>query len=291
MQPPQRLISISEHIVNFKITKNPYHLLKAILLLIKRGRTHELLYGLYCQVRYAPSPVISNHTVSQLAITAINDDIDYYKRQYLSYQQILKIYGEQFAITMLPDDFAGTRSESIVITGQQCIIGEYGMDNNSARLFVLDQTSCCINLKYTHTNGVRHIHAIHAKDNNEIIITTGDRLKMLDSWVLQDNKIIFKKRLKRYLTGYTGISNIAGKLYFGTDFSARPNYIETEKGTKYFFPEKAYKKFVMSFHNFEDRYILIFSSDLDEISQQKTLSIFDTKTLCYIYCDTIILPD
>jgi len=291
MKNTQPLISISEHIVNFKNTKNPYHLAKAIILLIKRGRTHELIYGIYCQLRHPPSTIRANTDISELAISTINSHIDHYKRQYISYQQLLALHGKQFAIDTLPKDFAGTRSESIVILNNQCIIGEYGMDNNSARLFVVDKQGCRINSKYSEISGVRHIHAIHAKNKEEIIITTGDRLKMLDLWEFQASSLVFKKRIKRYLTGYTGITKVADKLYFGTDFSARPNYIETEKGIKYFFPEKAYKKFVMSLHTFQNRYILALNSDLDEVSKDKTLSIFDTQKLCYIYCDIIKIPD
>ncbi|MCK5725420.1 MAG: hypothetical protein KAH22_01195 [Thiotrichaceae bacterium] len=285
------LISISQHVANFKNTKNPYHLLKAIALLIKRGRVHELLYGFYCQVMHPPNQVFHDDEISTLVIKVIDENINHYKREFISYQQLLDLYGQRFAIKALPKDFAGTRSESIVIIGEQCLVGEYGMDNNSARLFVIDKKSCSINLKYSHTAGVRHLHAIHAKNNQEIVITTGDRLKMLDAWTLHKGVLTFDKRIKRYLTGYTGITKVANKLYFGTDFSARPNYIETEQGEKFFFPEKAYRQFVMSFHSFQDRYILAFNSHLDEFGMSKTLSIFDTETRQFVYCDVIQLPD
>ncbi len=295
--------SISEHVVKFKETKNPLYLLKAIYLILRRGRTHELLYGIYCKWIHRPSIVVADHSNTQQnkSIKSILDDfhdnILFYKREFLSKAQLQEIYGDRYAIDKLPTNFGGTRAESIIEVGNCLVMGEYDMTPKCSKIAILSKNDCQINDYYEDKSGIRHIHAIHIYSDNSILVATGDRLKVLDLWSYKTTssgvQIAFKKRLKRFLAGYTAISNIGGDFYFGTDFSARPNYIEMMNGKKFFFPEPAYTQFVMNFHTYEDRYLLSLNSNLADFGDEaiKTLSIFDTKTQQFVYCEKVELPE
>jgi len=103
------------------------------------------------------------------------------------------------------------------------------------------------------------------------------------------SNITFNKRIKRFLAGYTAITHLKGDFYFGTDFSARPNYIETDKGQKFFFPPAAYTLFVMNFSVYKERYIIVLNSNLAELSLDKVLSLFDTQTKQFIYSEKVSL--
>ncbi len=288
------LPSISENIIKFRETKNPFYLGKAIYMVLRRGRTHELLYGIYCKWVHKPAPVHTNPEVESV-LAHFHEHIMEYKREFLNKSQLQAIYGDRFAIDKLPAIFGGTRSESIIEMDDTLIMGEYDMDENSSRIAILTADDCQINDFYMHQSGIRHIHSLHHYDDEHILVATGDRLKVLDLWTRQragqTTQLAYKKRLKRFLAGYTGMINIRGDFYFGTDFSARPNYIEMQDGTKFFFPEPAYSKYVMNFHAYKDRYLLSLNSDLDELGSGKTLSIFDTQSKQFVYCDQVDLPD
>lgn len=291
MQEVAPMPTITENIVKFKETKNPFYLAKAIYLVLRRGRTHELLYGIYCQWAHAPAQVHPSAEIDEI-LQHFEQNKVIYKREFLSQQQLRELYGDRFAVDQLPEVFAGTRAESIIETEDSLIIGEYGMDDNSARLATVTKDECFINDYYMHQSGIRHIHSLHAyDDNNNILVATGDRLKVLDLWHQNGSDLTYTKRLKRFLAGYTAMANIQGNFYFGTDFSARPNYIEMQDGKKFFFPEPAYKRFVMSFHIHKDRYLLSLNSNLDDLGGRKTLSIFDTETKQFIYCEEVDLPE
>ena len=295
------LPTISENIIKFKETNNPFYLFKAVYMVIRRGRTHELLYGVYCNWMHAPSKVIPNEDVEEI-LEHFHDNILLYKREFLTKQQLQDIYGDRFAIDKLPEVFGGTRSESVIETEDTLILGEYDEDDNSSRIAIITADSCEINDHYMDTPGIRHIHAIHKYDDNTILVATGDRLKVMDLWTNnmanntsnkksgEDSRLAFSKRLIRFLAGYTAMKRINGDFYFGTDFSSRPNYIEMENRKKYFFPEQAYMKFVINFNVYKDRYLMSLNSSLDEYGSGKTLSIFDTRTKEFVYCDEVKLP-
>jgi hypothetical protein len=289
MQDAVAVPTISENVIKFKQTKNPYYLAKAIYMVIRRGRTHELFYGLYCQWVHKPSVVVANDDVEEI-LAHFHENILFYKREFLNKQQLQEIYGDRFAINKLPEVFGGTRSMSIIETENKLIMGEYDEDNDSSRIATLTADSCHINDNYMGMSGIRHIHSLQTYDKEHIIVATGDRLKVLDLWTNKDNKLSFSKRLIRFLAGYTAMIKVDGELYSGTDFSSRPNYIEMENRNKFFFPEPAYMMYVMSFHAYKDRYLLSLNSSLDEYGSGKTLSIFDTKNKQFVYCDKVDLP-
>jgi hypothetical protein len=133
---------------------------------------------------------------------------------------------------------------------------------------------------------VRHIHAIHRYGNSgEFLVTTGDSSKRLDLWSARDGELRFVKGLKKRLAGFTAVVRVKDEYYFGTDFSSRPNFIVTLAGTKYFFPQLAYNRFVTDFYPYLDRYIVAMSCELAVAGGRKTVSIFDTTLRRFIYCE------
>lgn len=287
------LPTISENIVKFKESRNPYYLLKATWMVLKRGRTHELLWGVYCKVAYKPSLVSPQDITNILEDFAINRKT--YKREFRKTEQLREIYADKYAVDQIPDYYFGTRIESLVELDNVLLVGEYGFDDNSSHIAVVSHNNCSANDHYMHESGIRHIHALvpYPEGSSDIIkqflVATGDRLKVLDLWELDSNSqsIRFVKRLKRFLAGYTAMQRVNGDYYFGTDFSGRPNYIETLEGKKFFFPEPAYNMFVVGFHVFDDRYILSVNSELDDFGAKKAISIFDTHTETFVYCKGI----
>ncbi len=189
MQDVQETIAlptISENVIKFKETKNPFYLLKAVYMVVRRGRTHELLYGIYCKWIHKPSKVIPNEDVDAI-LEHFHENMALYKREFLTKPQLQEIYGDKFAIDKLPDIFGGARSESIIETEDQLILGEYDEDDNSSRIAILTADSCEINEHYMDTPGIRHIHSIHNYDDDKLLVATGDRLKVLDLWTNKNN--------------------------------------------------------------------------------------------------------
>ncbi|CAA6806029.1 MAG: Unknown protein [uncultured Thiotrichaceae bacterium] len=286
------LPTISENIVKFKATKNPFYLFKAVWMVLKRGRTHELLWGMYCKLAYKPSAVIPQDVTYILEDFALNRKT--YKREFRKTEQLPEIYGGKYAVEKIPDYYFGTRIESLIEMDGALLVGEYGFDDNSSHIAVVTKDNCTANDHYMHESGIRHIHALEpypegsTDDVKQFLVATGDRLKVLDLWEMDNNKEIrFVKRLKRFLAGYTAIQRVNGKYYGGTDFSGRPNYIETLAGKKFFFPEPAVNMFVIGFHVFDDRYILSVNSELDDFGAKKAISIFDTQSETFVYCKGI----
>jgi hypothetical protein len=93
------------------------------------------------------------------------------------------------------------------------------------------------------------------------------------------------------LAGFTAAVEVGGQCYFGSDFSNRPNFIEALGGAKYFFPEKAYKLHVATFHAVFDRYIVSVNQELTISGGRRTLSVFDTLTRRFVSCDYLTDKD
>jgi hypothetical protein len=122
-------------------------------------------------------------------------------------------------------------------------------------------------------------------DAEEFLVATGDGAKVLDLWVESRGEVRFVRRLRKYLAGFTAAARVNSEYYFGSDFSGRPNFIETLDGTKYFFPLRAYKLFVIAFYTFLDRYIVSVNRELKILGGRRTLSIFDAVEKTFVFCD------
>ncbi len=279
--------SIANWITIFKKTKNPFYLIKAILLIVRQRKIDEVAFGIYCELFFKPSKVfVRNGAEREECMNMARTAADLYKeRPFFSRDQLIEYFGDKFKVSALPPGFTGCRTESIVQINNVLIVGDYGTTDASATVAIISKDTCTINNFYNQLPGVLHIHSIHLFNESELLISTGDTKKLTDLWIVEGNDIKFKKRIKRYLAGYTGAIKVNNQHFFGSDFSGRPNFIETLEGERYFFPSKAYRMYVQAFYAFSDRYIASINVDLGCLGDQTTLSIFDTVHKQFILCE------
>ncbi|HEY7480755.1 MAG TPA: hypothetical protein VH680_09615 [Gemmatimonadales bacterium] len=203
----------------------------------------------------------------------------------MSRQQLLELYGDRVAVQALPEDFAVVRREAVWFEDGRLILGEYG---EGARIACLTAQSCIMSDHYQRMAGFKHIHAIQKYGSSgKFLVSTGEARKVLDLWVHSDGKLRFERRLRRWLAGFTAAIEVDGVHYFGSDFSLRPNFIVTLDGAKYFFPQKAYKLHPSVFYSRFDRYLVSVNKQLDPSGGRRTLSVFDTKSRRFIFCDDL----
>jgi hypothetical protein len=280
-------MSIAKYVSKFKETKNPFHLLGALILVVRQGRIDEIIFGIYCMLFFKPSKVFPpNDDELKKCLNMVRKvaELDR-ERPFFAREQLIESFGDKFNVKALPQEFRECRSESFVQMNNLLIVGAYGTTDVSASVAIIGKETCTINNFYNQLRGVLHIHSIHQLNEHEILISTGDTKKMTDLWVVEGNEIKFKKRVRRYLAGYTAAIKVNNQDFFGTDFSGRPNYIETLDGERYFFPSKAYKMWVFAFYGFSDRYIVSMNTDVPYLGGQHTLSIFDTINKQFIFCE------
>ena len=272
---------ITSHVQRFRETNDVLSLVKALILIFRQGRTLELMYGGYCSLFHPPSPVAS--CGEEVRTSILGHRGEFVHPTILTRDQVLRVYGGEFKVCSLPADFAFALRHSICRMGDGLIIGEYGEDS---RIAYVTSEGCSINDHYRAVPQVRHIHAVaRYGDAGRFLVATGDGAKVLDLCVETGGELRFVKRLRRYLAGFTAVARVKGEYYFGSDFSGRPNFIETLQGDKYFFPAKAYKLFVSDFFVFHDRYIVSVNNELIVSGGRKTVSIFDVVEKRFILCD------
>ena len=272
---------ITSHVQHFGKTKDVLSLLRALILVVRQGRTIELMYGGYCSLFHRPSLVASCGEEVRTSILGHRDE--FLHLAILTREQVLRLYGGEFKVCSLPADFAYARLHSICRMGDGLILGEYG---EGSRIAYVTAEGCSLNDHYRAVPHVRHIHAVaRYGDAEKFLVATGDGAKVLDLWVNTGGELRFVKRLRSHLAGFTAVARVKGEYYFGSDFSGRPNFIETLQGDKYFFPATAYKLFVTRFFVFQDRYIVSVNNELVVSGGRRTLSIFDVVEKRFILCD------
>ena len=285
--PSEELLMTNPHFITayvqkFRETKNILLLVKAAILVLRQQRALELIYGGYCSLFHRPS-VVCPWADEAALIAILKAECAFVYQGILSKEQITRLYGGAFKVGLLPTDFQGARCESIWQNDESLIIGEYG---ESSRIAYVSPESCIMSDYYCRVPGVRHIHSIQGYgDAGDFLVSTGDTCKFLDLWSAGNGKVNFARRLSKHLAGFTAAVRVKGEYYFGTDFSSRPNFIETLEGTKYFFPAKAYRLYVTAFHAFLDRYIIAVNNELVIAGGRKTLSVFDTVERRFIFCE------
>jgi hypothetical protein len=273
---------ITAQVQRFRTTRNPLALVRALILVLQQRRTLELIYGAYCHLIHRPSFVRPERDEEAL-ISVLCESSALIPFGKLSRAQLLELYGSEFCVSELPDDFQCARCESICQGDGFLLIGEYG---EGSRLTYVTPQSCTVSDYYRRIPGVRHIHSIVlGKTAGEFLVSTGDARKFLDLWSATGDGVQFVKRLRHRLAGFTAGTRVGGEYYFGTDFSGRPNYIETMGGTKYFFPRKAGRLFVAGFKVFFDRYLVAISTELQVVGGRRVLSIFDTLERRFLFCE------
>lgn len=281
--------TIAQHLGDFHKTKNPLHLIRAIILVIRQGRIDEVIFGLYNLCFHKPSEVIrQNHEApSEEEISNMIQEADrlFWETQLYTREQLIECFGDKFNVKDLPHKFTACRNTNIVQINDLLIVGEYAYTPPSATVAVITKDSCRVIDFYNELPGVLHIHSIHLFNESELLISTGDTKKLTDLWTIEGNNITFKKRIRRYLAGYTAAIKINNQHFFGTDFSRFPNYIETLEGERYFFPSKAYKMYTYTFHGFSDRYLVARNNELASFGGRQAMTIFDTVKRQFIFCE------
>jgi hypothetical protein len=281
--------SIGDNVARFIQTHDVLFLANAGLLTLRQGRATELLYGAYCALLHGPSPVTGEVGGDLLAA------IDGFRRSgshdvTLSRDELIRKFAADFDVRSLPEDFVAARCEGIVTHDNLLIIGEYSLQ--SARVAIVTRDSCVVNDYYNRLPGVCHIHLIHSHGPpGELVVATGDTRKLLDLWAVDGANLRFIGRIRKRLAGHSAACTVKGALYLGTDFSCRPNYIETLRGKKYFFPRQAYTKYTVAFLPVLDRYIFSINTDLQAFGGRRVLSVFDTATERFVYCEDLALSD
>ncbi|ESK56631.1 hypothetical protein [Acinetobacter tjernbergiae] len=286
----KKILTISEYIALFKKTWNPWNLIKAFYLIVSQRRLFEAAYGVYCHIRIPPSDI--NHKIDLKSFFYLNDNLKdkiFCIKANLSREELICLFGADYAVDDLPCDFYRARIESIVLYEDFLIIGEYG--NPGKRIAIVSKTSCLINKYYDADDSVKHIHVIcSATEEGLILVSTGDTAKYLDLWDLDFCNLKFVKRIKNLLAGYTAIIKIDQHYFFGTDFSSRPNYLAVFCGKsikKYAFPSKSYKMYVVRFLNYNNHYILCLNKEMQCFGGRYALSIFDVIDNEFIFCDYV----
>jgi len=274
--------NITSLLRDFRKNKDILALLRAITMIVRQRRTLETMYGIYCNLVYRPSRLSVCSDPGELASILAHRE-DFARPSRLTRQRLIELYGHEFDVASLPEDFRFARRQAVCRDGDRLIVGEYG---EGSRIACVTARSCLVNSHYRSVTGVRHIHAIlRYGESGELLIATGDGAKVLDLWSTSDGELRFVRRLQRFLAGFTAAARVNGEYYFGSDFSGRPNFIATMDGAKYFFPPKAYRRFVTAFFVFSDRYIVSVNKDLDSVGGVRTLSVFDTVEKQFVYCD------
>ena len=278
--------SIAQCLVKAKATWNPLYLVKAIYLLISQRRLIEVMYSLYNFICFPPSAVNS----PMISFSTLNDDSKWsllYLKYVLSLEDICHVFADEYAVNLLPKDFSGARLEGIVLSNKLLIIGEYGWPGS--RIAIVSQQALTINTYYEKISSVRHIHSIcNGFNRGEILVATGDTAKYLDLCIVEDANISFLKHLHKSLAGYTAMLRMEDECLLGTDFSGRPNFLKfLSNGSKLPFPRKAYNMFVVRLVQYNHRYILCLSAELQCLGGRNALSVFDVEKQQFVFCDYV----
>ena len=272
-----------------KETWNPLYLVKAVYLIISEGRFIEVIYGMNCYIFSSPSAVNPHPHWNSLAVLDGNLKQSLFPlKDLLSREEIVQVFGQDYAVHCLPKDFSGARIEGIAFSGTFLILGEYGLPGK--RIAIVSNLSCRINNYYEKNSSVRHIHSICSASNaGSLLVTTGDSAKVLDQWTVRDGDISLVKHMKKSFAGYTSMLRMSGEYYFGTDFTSRPNYLEVfgNDPKKFFFPEKSYYMYVLRFVPIKNRYIACLSRELHSLGGRYALSVFDVEQKEFVFCDYV----
>jgi len=189
-------------------------------------------------------------------------------------------HDEGLRFSDLPRDFEGTRWSCVCRVDSGLLIGEY---NEGRRLFLVSRNGC-ETLDFYHADSrVRHIHSVVCR-GDDVFVSTGDSRKALDLWTVEQGRPVFRKRLKKHSAGYTAAASVGDELYFGTDFSSRPNWIETLSGKKFPFPKQAFLSYTEAMQAVEGRYLVSVNKNMLAEDRSKIWTVFDTVTGRFLYC-------
>lgn len=269
---------ISKRLTDFRQRRNPRDLLTALWLVAMQGRWVELLFGLYCTIRFRPSRVENSRNID------VDELIHHGEHQcrVRSFQRHEAIAATN-AMTRSNEGLPHCRIHGVAECEAHTFLGEYA--ENSARVYVRSPDRVRIFSPYDRDARVRHIHMVHAH-NGVIYIATGDSRKYLDQFTYGEGKLQRISRVVRWFGGFTAGCSIGQKLYLGTDFSGRPNYIYClETRERFPFPRPAFFKYCAVMLPIEDRYIICVNRSLPYAAPQRVISIFDVVERQFIFSE------
>ncbi|QXR07534.1 hypothetical protein EVX74_000295 [Acinetobacter lwoffii] len=236
--------------------------LQVILGVIREKRIIEFLWGLYCFIRYKPSPLIDYKVNLNL--------VEYSKFKLLKLNNNIIVsrswhYGADFKIFL-----------------------EYGQPGS--RFIYVNSKSTTIYSPYQKNNGVYHIHNIINLENDRYLVSTGDSCKYLDEYIINSEKCIMIKRHLNFIGGFTASIKIKNNILLGTDFSYRPNYLYNfNTKDKYFLPKEAWLEYIIEINNLKDDLICIITKKLNTSLGHKI--VFCTLTKNYLNAMQVSIED
>ncbi len=269
--------NISQNIADFRRTKNIHYLFAAFVLVIRQKRFLEVVFGIYCFLFHKPSKIEEDNEFQ------ITDHISNVKKHIVERRkQREKILLEVSNQLCGKDTTLYSSDHGYILNETGFILGEYA--EHSARIFVKSADELTICQFYQTVPGVRHIHSI-LQSGESLFVSTGDSNKFLDRWHCSNGRLKFERRILHKLGGFSACCRIKGKHFFGSDFSERPNYIFClDTGQKWYFPKPAYTQYCYRMFPLDDRYIFCVNISLPNISQRRTITVFDTQTWSFVYC-------
>lgn len=282
--------SISGCFAQARATRNPLYLLKGVYRVASQRRLLEAAYGVYCGMLMSRPEIDSPKAHRE--VVQLDDDVGrvvFGTRDLLFRPDLLTVYGGDYAVDLLPEDFLGARVETAVMTDDSLILGEYGRPGK--RIAVVTRRSCTINHPYESDRGVRHIHAVcKLSDAGAVLISTGDTAKYLDLFELQGTSLRLVRRIRSRLAGHTAMLPVGDTCLLGTDFTGRLNYVETygPQGTRKFaFPRQAHGMFTLKFFRCANGQVACLSREMECIGGRHALSIFDVAGMRFVGCELV----
>jgi hypothetical protein len=275
---------ISERIEYFRQRRHPFYLLAAIRLIVSQGRLSELLFSLYCLLTLRPGKVkkaLRNNEILDLMANAQRS----FSQIYLLRQKSLSEINMRLDIR---DKIKECLIHGYAVQGGSTLLGEYADD--SAMIILYSSEGVRTFSPYEDDPGVRHIHLLHLHDD-AIFVATGDSRKYLDKFHFDSGELRFVRRILKRFGGFTAACSIGKHLYLGTDFSNRPNYIYClQTGEKFGFPRPAFYQYCVLMLRIEERLILCLNISPPYAPPKKTVSIFDSESKRYVFCEEYVEP-
>lgn len=266
--------TIGKALNRFAKTGTPRYLFQAVIAMVRQGRIGETLYGVFCLATRRPLTVDTSQNLRSVIGSCLVAAEVSMARNRETAQQLAGISG-------LPPNLR-VRPELIVRTSCGYVVGEYSLVGRSARLFHVVDGVAHPSTYYDRCKGVRHLHSIVSVGDDRLLVSTGDSSKFLDEWHIHQGKLEFVRRVMRRLAGFTAYACVGPAIYFGTDFSERPNYLlRLHDRRKFFLPLPAFRQAVNSMVVHEDRYLVCCCRSLYGAA---SIAIFDVLAECFIYC-------
>ena len=269
--------TITSLIAGFRRTGNPLLLARAALNSLRQGRLPEIARSAVREVCMHPSKVTADNGCWESLLERVSPFLGHT----FTRERLCEVFGEEFA--QLPADFQGTRWSCILRRDGHTLVGEYF---EGKRVFIVGSDSCRVCEHYLGEPDVRHIHSI-ADSGGDIYISTGDARKALDLWQIHNGNPVFTKRIRKHSAGFTATAKVGDEVFFGTDFSSRPNWIESLSGKKYAFPAETYRCYTEAMQTIDNRYVVAVNKNMLS-GGVKFVSVFDSLNESYVWCSRVV---